>query len=91
VLAVKNSDGSANMLANYGVADGSDVNGAGAPLAMSLDLSALGTFSSATAITIDTGTNPASGPTPLSLQSPVEPVQTLSFSGYGVIFLHFQR
>ena len=89
ILPVRNPDNSVVvMVADYAVASASDNNGPGAPRTISLDVSALGTFTSASLMTIDASTNVASGPTPASI-SPASPIQ-LTLNGYGVSFLKLQ-
>jgi len=86
VLPVKNPDGSVIvMVANHALASASDNNGTGAPRSVSLDVSQLGSFSSAKLLTIDAGTDVVNGPAeaPLTLGSSVE----LTFPGYGVAFV----
>lgn len=86
VLAAKNPDNSVVvMLANHAVNAPSDNNGPGAPQIASVDVSALGTFSSASLLTIDTGTSVASGPV-ASCVTPSSKM-TVTFNGYGVAFL----
>ena len=86
ILATKNSDGSAAvMVADRAVHSSSDNNGAGDPRTVILDVSALGTFSTAMALTIDAKTSASSQPMPVSIM----PAQKLSVTlgGYGVTFL----
>jgi len=85
-LAVQNPDKSVVvMIANHAVASVSDNNGPGAPRTVLLDVSALGTFQTATLATIDAKTDPLHGPmaggVPVASQIPV------SLTGYGVSFL----
>ncbi len=85
-LVVKNADGSVVvMIANHAVHASTDNNGAGDPRAVSIDLSGLGTFSSASLLTIDKNTNVANGPA----AAPVTPAahMTIQLGGYGVAFL----
>jgi len=85
-LAVKNGDGSVVvMVADHAVKTSTDNNGPGDPRTVKIDLSALGNFSSASLLTIDTNTNATSGPT----AAPVTPaaVMTVQLGGYGVAFL----
>jgi hypothetical protein len=67
------------------VASVGDNNGPGAPRTVLLDVSALGTFQTATLATIDAKTDPLHGPmaggVPVAGQIPV------SLKGYGVSFL----
>jgi hypothetical protein len=85
-LAVKNSDGSVVvMVADHAVQTSTDNNGPGDPRVVGIDLSALGTFSSASLLTIDKNTDVANGPT----AAPVTPAahMTIQLGGYGVAFL----
>jgi hypothetical protein len=85
-LAVKNPDASVVvMIANHALASASDNNGPGAPRTVLVDVSALGTFTSASLVTIDAKTDPVHGPTPGTV--PVAAQIPLSFNGYGVEFL----
>jgi len=86
ILAVRNADSSAVvMVDNHAVASLHDNNGHGAPVAVSLDLSALGSFHSAQLITIDASTDPTTGPTPTSATPTAQ--MTVSLVGYGVAFV----
>jgi hypothetical protein len=85
ILATKNGDGSVVvMVADRAVHATTDNNGGGDPRTVIVDVSALGTFSSATSLTID-GKTSASGPVPVN----VAPAQKISVTlgGYGVTFL----
>lgn len=86
-LAVINSDHSVTiMISNHAVNDpATDNNGPGAPRSVLLDVSALGTFSTATLTTIDASTSVSSGPTPASVTP--APQMTVTLNGYGVAFL----
>jgi hypothetical protein len=87
VLPAQNPDGSVViMLANHAVnAPLTDNNGPGAPRTIAVDVSALGSFTSGSLLTIDVSTSVASGPT----ATPVTPSgnMTVSLNGYGVAFL----
>jgi hypothetical protein len=86
VLATKNGDGSAVvMVADRAVHATTDNNGGGDPRTVILDVSALGTFSSATSLTIDGKTSATGGPVPVN----VAPAQKISVTlgGYGVTLL----
>ena len=86
VLATKNSDGSVVLMTvDHAVHAPTDNNGAGDPRTVIVDFSALGTFSSGTSITIDKNTDPASGPTALSI-APAQKI-SVTLGGYGVTFL----
>jgi hypothetical protein len=89
VLPALNTDGSAViMISNHAVASPNDNNGAGLTAKISLDISALGSFTSATELMIDAKTSPANGPTSTSIsaQSPIP----VNFGGYGVAFIKLQ-
>jgi hypothetical protein len=89
VLPVRNADGSAVvMISNYAVANSSDNNGVGVARTVSLNVSALGSFSSASLLVIDANTNAATGPTATPIV-PTSPI-TISLGGYGVAFLKLQ-
>jgi hypothetical protein len=62
-----------------------DNNGAGDPRTVVVNVSALGNFTSATLLTIDSHTDVNAGPAP----APVTPAgkMTLTLGGYGVAFL----
>jgi hypothetical protein len=85
-LAVRNGDGSVVvMAADHAVQKTTDNNGTGDPRVVGIDLSALGTFSSPSLLTIDKNTNVTNGPT----AGPVTPTahMTIQLGGYGVVFL----
>jgi hypothetical protein len=87
VLAVRNDDGSvAVMVANHAVASAQDNNGPGAPSTVQLDLSALGSFHTATELTIDARTDPTTGPGAPTSITPTSTV-TIKLPGYGVALL----
>ena len=89
VLPVRNADGSAVvMIADYAVANSSDNNGAGVARTVSVNVSALGSFSTASLLMIDTNTNVSAGPTATSVV-PTSPI-TITLGGYGVAFLKLQ-
>jgi hypothetical protein len=86
ILATKNGDGSVVvMVADRAVHATTDNNGGGDPRTVIVDVSALGTFSSATSLTIDAKTSAISGSVPVN----VAPAQKISVSlgGYGVTLL----
>src|SRR5215475_10774196 len=63
ILATKNSDGSVVlMIVDHAVHAPTDNNGVGDPRTVIVDVSALGTLSSATSTTIDKNTDPQNGP-----------------------------
>ena len=85
-LPVLNSDGSVVvMVANHAVKSAADNNGPGLPLSVTVDVSSLGSFSSASLLIIDKNTSVASGPT----DDPVTPAakMTMDLVGYSVGFL----
>lgn len=85
-LPVLNGDGSVVvMVANHAVNAQNDNNGPGAPRSVLLDLSALGTFSSGSLLTLDASTSPLTGPAPSSVTPGAQ--MTISFGGYGVALL----
>jgi hypothetical protein len=89
VLPVLNTDGSiVVMISNHAVASPSDNDGDGLTANISLDVSALGAFSSATQVKIDSSTNPSAGPTPAPV-STTTPI-ALTLNGYGVVFVVLQ-
>lgn len=86
-LPVINNDGSVVvMVANHAVANPTtDNNGPGVPFSVTVDISALGAFSSASMLIIDKDTNVASGPTASSV-TPAGQI-TMDLNGYSVGFL----
>jgi len=89
VLPVVNADGSiVVMIANHAVASPTDNNGAGLTADISLDTSALGSFTSARELIIDSSTNASTGPSPVSV-APASPLK-LSLNGYSVAFIKLQ-
>ncbi len=87
-LAVRNDDGSVLlMLVNHQVRSATDNNGPGVPHTVTVDVSALGSFASATQITIDAATDPGNGPVPAALTP--APEMQVKLNGYGVTFLRF--
>jgi uncharacterized protein (TIGR03437 family) len=85
-LALRNPDGSVVILmSNHGIKKiFTDNNGPGVPRTFSLDLSALGSFNSATLVTLD-ATTPLSGPHLQNL-TPLAQMQ-VTLSGYGAALL----
>jgi hypothetical protein len=82
LLAVRNADNSVSlMVTNYAVASATDNNAAGAARTVVLDTSALGTFTSATRVDVNSSTSLTSGPTQTSLTPTGK--MTLTFTGYG--------
>ena len=89
VLPVRNTDGSVVVLiSNHAVASLTDNNGAGLPAKVSLDVSALGSFASASLVTIDSRTSAATGPAPASMSSS-SPI-SIDLNGYSVAFVKLQ-
>lgn len=85
-LATKNADGSVTvMVDDHAAASAADNNGLGAPRTVIVDVSGLGTFSSATMVTIDAATNLTSGPAAVSVTPAAR--MTVTLGGYGVTFL----
>ena len=85
-LPVINTDGSVMvMVANHAVNAASDNNGPGATRSVQVDISALGTFSSGSLVTIDKNTSVTSGPIAASLTP--APQITITLNGYSVAFL----
>ncbi len=85
-LPVINADGSVTvMVANHTVNSTTDNNGPGSPRSVLIDVSALGTFSSGTLVTIDSTTSPTTGPTPAAVTPAAQ--MTLSLNGYSVAIL----
>jgi hypothetical protein len=86
VLAVQNPDSSVViMAANHAIKATTDNNGPGAPRTVNIDVSALGTFTSGSLLTIDASTSVTAGPTATSV-TPSSPI-TVTLNGYGVAFL----
>jgi hypothetical protein len=86
ILPVLNSNGDVViMVANHAVNMPTDNNGPGAPRTVSLDVSELGSFTSASLLTIDATTSPTSGPTATSVTPSAQ--MTVTLNGYGVTFL----
>jgi hypothetical protein len=86
ILPALNSDGSVTvMVANHAINSPTDNNGPGAPRTINIDVSALGTFTSGSLLTIDANTSVTSGPTATSVTP--SPQMTVVFNGYGVAFL----
>jgi len=85
-LAVRNGDGSVVvMVADHAVQTSMDNNGPGDPRVVRIDLSALGTFSSASLLTIDKKTDVTNGPSAASVTPAAQ--MTIQLGGYGVAFL----
>ena len=88
-LAARNPDGSVVILmSNHAVAAVTDNNGPGTVRDFTLDLSALGTFSSATLLHLD-ATTPSTGPVPQQLP-PAAQMQVV-IEGYGAALLRLSN
>jgi hypothetical protein len=86
VLATKRDDSTVViMVADHAVHSPSDNNGTGDPRTVVVDVSALGSFGSASQLTIDAATNPSNGPTAATV-TPASRL-TVTLNGYGVSFL----
>ncbi len=87
MLPILNTDGSAViMISNHAVASASDNNGDGLTANVSVDVSALGPFTTASLFTIDSTTSAINGPGPAASISPSSPIK-VTVDGYGVAFL----
>jgi len=85
-LATKNANGSVTvMVLDRAVHSSTDNNGAGDPRTVIVDDSSLGSFTSASLLTIDAATSVASAPTPVSV-TPASRM-TVNLPGYGVAWL----
>jgi uncharacterized protein YgiB involved in biofilm formation len=85
-LPVMNTDGSVVvMVANHAVNSPSDNNGPGAQRSVLIDVSALGSFSTASLLTIDKNTDVSSGPVAAAVTVAAQIPITLN--GYSVAFL----
>ena len=76
------------MIANHAVHASTDNNGAGDPRTVRLDVSALGSITSATQLTIDARTNPLVRPEPQAI-TPSAQIE-ITLPGYGVTFLELK-
>ncbi len=86
MLAVRNNDSSVSLLvSDYAVHNTADNNGAGDPRTVMIDISALGSFTSASQITLDSSTNLLTGPTATTLA--VTPKLAVSLNGYGTALI----
>jgi uncharacterized protein (TIGR03437 family) len=77
------------MVINHQIASPADNNGTGVANTFSLDLSALGNFSSVSEVQIDATTNASTGPQVQSL--PYQSNMQVTIPGYGVAFLKLNR
>jgi hypothetical protein len=73
------------MVANYAVANASDNNAPGSPRTITIDTSLLGTFHSATSLSINAQTSATTGPAETTI-TPAAKI-TVQFTGYGVTFI----
>ena len=73
------------MIVDHATHATTDNNGPGDPRTVIVDVSALGTFSTATSIIIDANTSAATGPAALSI-TPAQKI-SVTLEGYGVTFL----
>jgi hypothetical protein len=81
VLPVMNPDGSVVVLvSNHAVASAVDNNGRGLDGSVTVNLSGLGPFTTASLVTFDSTTSPINGPTQVAI-SPASPI-TLTLNGY---------
>ncbi|MGA3042206.1 MAG: glycosyl hydrolase [Bryobacteraceae bacterium] len=88
-LAVRNVDDSVTILmSNHAVANPTDNNGSGAPRTFMLDVSALGTFNSATLVSLDAAT-PPTGPVPAAVTP--APQMQVTLAGYGAALLRLSN
>jgi hypothetical protein len=86
ILATRNSDGSVVvMMADHAVHAPNDNNGPGDPRTVVVDVTALGTFSTATQLTIDANTDTVNGPAEVAIAPAAR--MTVSLGGYGVTFV----
>jgi len=70
------------MVANHAVRNAADNNGPGLPFSVTVDISALGTFSSASQLIIDKDTSVVDGPTETTV-TPAAKI-TMDLNGYSV-------
>lgn len=85
-LATKNADGWVTvMVDDHAVALASDNNGSGAPRTVIVDLSGLGSFSSASVLSINASSSATTAPTPVSVTPAAR--MTVTLPGYGVAWL----
>lgn len=85
-LPVINSDGSVViMLANHGVNSSTDNNGPGVTRSVLVDVSALGTFTTGSLLTIDQSTSVSSGPVAAGVV--LGPQIPITLNGYSMAFL----
>jgi len=86
VLVVRNTDNSVSMLvSDFALHGTTDNNGVGAPRTVVLDISALGSFTSASQVILDTNTSTVNGPATTTLS--VTPKLTVTLGGYGTALI----
>jgi hypothetical protein len=85
-LATKNADGSVTvMVDNHAVGSASDNNGSGAPRTVIADISGLGSFSSASELSINATSSASSAPAAVAVTPAAR--MTIVVPGYGVTWL----
>jgi hypothetical protein len=85
-MATEGSNGEVTvMVVDRAVHSSTDNNGSGDPRTVVVDLSSLGSFSSASLLTIDAATSTSSGPAAVSVTPAAR--MTVTLPGYGVAFL----
>jgi hypothetical protein len=88
-LATKNANGSVVvMVADRAVANPSDNNGAGLPRTVVVDVSSLGTFTSANEIILDAVSSASAAPSAVTVTPATR--MTITLPGYGVCFLNLK-
>jgi len=88
VLPVLNANGSVVILISNHAWGAADNNGKGLTAKSSVDVSALGPFTSASQLMIDSTTSVSTGPSPVSI-SPLSPI-AVTINGYGTAILKVQ-
>ena len=88
-LATRNPDGSYVLLiTNHAVNSANDNNGAGSPRSVTIDVTALGNYTSVTKTTLDASTDITNGPSAVSL-TPAG-MLSVTLGGYGTAILHIK-
>jgi hypothetical protein len=88
-MATKNADGSVTvMVDDHAVASPTDNNGSGAARTVIVDISSMGSFSSASLLSINAGSSASSAPVAVAVTPATR--MTVSLSGYGVAFLQLK-
>lgn len=86
VLATRNPDDSVSLLvSDIAPANAGENNGTGSPRTVLLDVSALGTFSTASTTTLDASTPIAAGPSTVTANA--SSVLAVTLAGYGTTFI----